>query len=153
MEMPKPSADHQRLHKLAGNWTGTETMHPSPWDPKGGTAEATTRARVDLDGFVVVVDYEQRRGGQRTFAGHGVYTWDAHGKQVVLHWWDTMGQGVEEFCGAWTGDRLTLQSKSPMGHARLTYDYSKAGAMTSRMEMSQDSKTWTAMFDGSYRHG
>ena len=24
------------LERLAGTWRATETLHPSPWDPKGG---------------------------------------------------------------------------------------------------------------------
>ena len=67
MEMPKPTADHKRLEKLAGIWKGTETLFPSPWDPKGGQAEGTTRGRVCLSGFAVVIDYEQSRGGKTTW--------------------------------------------------------------------------------------
>lgn len=150
MEMPKPSADHRRLEILAGTWTGKETMHPSPWDPNGGEAEGTTRGRVALEGFAVVVDYEQSRGGARTFEGHGVYTWDARAKEVVLHWFDSMGQGVEEFRGGWEGDRLQLTSRNAMGFARLSYDFSESGVIGSRMEMSQDGESWSSLFDGSY---
>lgn len=150
MEMPKPTAEHRRLEKLAGIWQGTETMPPSQWDPKGGKADGTTRARVALGGFAVISDYEQMRDGKRTFEGHGVATWDAKANQVVMHWFDVMNQGVEEFRGTWKGEVLTLMSKSPMGHARLTYDFAKAGVLKSSMEMSQDGKTWAKMFDGSY---
>jgi Protein of unknown function (DUF1579) len=150
MEMPKPNAEHKQLERLAGIWQGTETMHPSQWDAKGGKADGTTRSRVALSGFAVLTDYEQSRGGKCTFEGHGVYTWDAHEKQVVLHWFDSMGQGAEQFRGAWQGDVLTLASKSPMGHARLTYDLSKPGVMKSAMETSQDGASWTKLFDGSY---
>ena len=151
MEMPKPTADHKQLEKLAGIWNGKETMHPSPWDPKGGEAEGTTLARLALDGFAVIADYEQSRGGKPTFSGHGVYTWDAAAGQVVLHWFDCMGQGSEEFRGSWDGDRLRLESRNPMGFARMTHDYSRAGTLTSRMEMSPDGETWTPLFDGRYQ--
>ncbi len=151
MEMPKPTAEHKQLEKLAGIWNGKEKMHPSPWDPAGGEAQGTTRGRVALDGFAVIADYEQSRGGKPSFAGHGVYTWDASAKQVVMHWFDSMGQGAEEFRGTWKGDRLELQSKNPMGLARMSYDFSKPGALTSRMEMSQDGKSWTTFFDGTYQ--
>lgn len=150
MEMPKPSADHERLEKLAGTWKGTETMHPSPWDPAGGEALGITRARVALNGFAVIVDYEQSREGKSTFQGHGVYTWDPQAGEVVLHWFDCMGQGTEEFRGAWDGDRLQLESRNPMGFARMSYDFSRAGRLVSRMEMSQDGQGWAALFDGSY---
>jgi hypothetical protein len=151
MEMPKPSADHKRLEKFAGMWKGTEKLHPSPWDQKGGEAQGQSRSRVALGGFAVVTDYEQTRGGQRTFEGHGVYTWDGNAGEVVMHWFDSMGQGREEFRGTWKGDVLTIASRNPMGHARLTYDFSKSGVMLSSMEVSQDGKTWAKFFDGRYQ--
>ena len=151
MEMPKPTADHRKLEKFAGIWKGTETMHPSPWDPKGGEAQGITRARVALDGFAVIGDYEQTRQGKVTYQGHSIYTWDAKAKQVVLHWFDSMGQPVDEFRGAWDGDRIVLQSKNPMGQWRMSYDLSKPGVMTSKMETSADGKAWSAMFDGKYK--
>jgi hypothetical protein len=150
MEMPRPTADHKRLEKLAGIWKGKETLYPSPWDPKGGEAQATTRSRVALSGFAVIGDYEQSRGGQRTFEGHAVFTWDPHQQQVVMHWFDCMGQGKEEFRGTWKGDSLEISSRNPMGYARLTYDLSTPGTMRSSMEVSQDQKTWTRFFEGTY---
>ena len=151
MEMPSLTADHKRLEKFAGIWKGTEKMHPSQWDPKGGEGQATTKSRVALGGYAVVGDYEQRMGGQVTFEGHAVYTWDAKAKQVVLHWFDSMGGGPDVFRGAWNGDVLQLQCQNFMGHWRTTSDLSKPGAMTTRMEMSDDGKTWKPMMDGSYR--
>lgn len=151
MEMPSLTDDHRQLAKLAGIWKGDETMYPSQWDPKGGKAEASTRARVALNGFAVVGDYEQMRDGKRTFEGHGIYTFDARQKQVVLHWFDSMGHGREEFRGGWKGDVLTLTSKTPMGHARLIYDCSTAGMMRSSMEMSPDGSNWSKFFDANYK--
>ena len=45
MEMPTVTDSHKRLHRLAGSWLGQETMHPSPWDPKGGAATARVENR------------------------------------------------------------------------------------------------------------
>jgi hypothetical protein len=151
MDMPKPTQDHKRLEKLAGLWRGTEKMYPSQWDPKGGEAQATTSTRVVCAGFAVVCDYEQTRGGQRTFEGHGVYTWDPKKSQVVMHWFDSMGQGVDEFRGTWQGDKLTMTNQGPMGHMRISYTTAKPGVMTSMMETSQDGKAWSKLFEGTYR--
>ncbi len=151
MHMPKPSADHDRLERLCGDWRGTETMYPSPWDPKGGTAEGHTNSRRGLNGFAVLSDYEQLRGGVRTFEGHGVYTWDAAAGEVVLHWFDGMGQGREEFRGKWDGDHLVLTSRNLQGQVRMHSDFSRAGVLASAMEMSTDGKQWTKLFDGIYR--
>jgi hypothetical protein len=67
MEMPKPTAAHKQLELLAGDWVGEEIMHPSPWATGGGTATARVRNRVGLDGFAVIQDYVQERGGEPTF--------------------------------------------------------------------------------------
>ncbi|MCA8952447.1 MAG: DUF1579 family protein [Planctomycetes bacterium] len=151
MEMPKLTAEHEKLALLAGTWKGTETMHPSQWAPDGMTAEAVTTSRVGLTGFVVITDYEQRVGGQATFVGHGVYTIDPKQGGVLLYWFDSMGGTCEEFRGNWQGDVLTLTSDtSPMGHMRLTYDFSQAGKLASAMDTSPDGQQWSRMFDGVY---
>ena len=150
MEMPQPGEHHARLQVLATTWKGTETMHPSPWDPAGSVSEGVTRGRSALRGLAVVVDYEQIREGQVTFEGHGVYTWDAAAEEVVLHWFGSMGMGREEFRGKWDGDRLALQNQGPMGHMRLTYDFSRAGELASGMQMSPDGESWSSLMDGRY---
>jgi hypothetical protein len=38
-----------------------------------------------------------------------------------------------------------------MGQARLTYDRSTSGMLTTCIEISQDGKPWSNMFDGTYR--
>ena len=151
MEMPKPGDGHRQLERLTGNWEGTETMHPSQWDPKGGTATGTNRVRMTLGGFAAIVDYEQTRDGQVTFSGHGVYTYDAEANEVVLHWFDCMGSPPEIFRGTFDGNRLTVTSRNQMGFARLIYDHSEPDVLSSTMEMSPDGTTWATLFDGTYR--
>ena len=89
--MPKPSAGHERFARMAGNREGEETMHPSDWDPKGGTATGRTRGRVALNGFALIYDYEQERNGAITYSGHGVFTFDPKAELYSLHWFDSMG--------------------------------------------------------------
>lgn len=151
MDMPQPSAGHRQLEKLAGTWQGTETMHPSQWDPKGGTATGTSRVRMALGGFAAIVDYEQARDGHVTFSGHGVYTYDGEANEIVLHWFDCMGSPPEIFRGTFEGERLTVTSRNQMGFARLIYDHSEPGVLVSSMEMSPDGTTWATLFDGTYR--
>jgi len=151
MEMPQPTEHHQRLHGFAGTWRGRETMHPSHWEPGGAEAEGVSVGRVALNGFVVVLDYEQLRGGERVFEGHGVYWWDPEARAVVLTWWDCMGMAPDVFRGRWEGDALTLRAHNSMGHWRSTYALPSEGSLTSRMEVSQDGETWTTLFDGRYR--
>ena len=56
MEMPKPGPQHQNLARLAGQWTGDETMFPSPWSPEQQTRVGYIDARV-LGDFFVISDY------------------------------------------------------------------------------------------------
>ena len=150
MQMPTPNDHHRALARLTGRWRGVETMHPSPWDPKGGKADGETESRVDLGGFAVIADYRQLKDGQVTYTGHGVYTIDPEGHDVVLHWFDAIAGQREEFRGRWDGDVLTIRSRSPSGHARLTYDLSEPDRMRSAMDMSPDGETWNRPFDGVY---
>ena len=77
MDMPKVTEHHQKLQTLVGEWKGEETIHPSPWDPKGRKGTSATKARMDLGGFYLITDYDQfGPDGQQTYKGHGVYGWD-----------------------------------------------------------------------------
>ena len=150
MEMPKPTDEHNVFHKMAGSWTGEETMYPSPWDPAGGKAVARTSSRVGVDGFALIGDYEQERGGNVTFRGHSVVTFDKNAGEYVMYWVDSMGMPGEAFRGRLDGSSLSLVSRNAMGHAKLTYDVSTPERLGCRMETSQDGVIWQPMFDSTY---
>ena len=150
MEMPKPGSPHQKLQRLSGKWIGEEKLHPSPWDPKGGMATARVHNRSSLDGFVVVQDYEQERGGQVNFRGHGVFSYDAVQQCYVMHWWDSMGMPPNEFKGNFVGDVLTFTGQNPQGISRATFDLDQEGTYKFKMEASQDGKQWHTFMEGSY---
>jgi len=151
MEMPKPTAGHRMLEKLAGRWEGEERMHPSQWDPKGGVATGRTASRLSLSGFALIGDYEQERDGAITFAGHSVMTFDPKSERFVLHWFDSMGSPPEVFTGRFEGDTLTVSHGGPGMHARITQTLKGSQEMLTRMEMSQDGANWKTLFDGHYR--
>lgn len=136
---------------LVGHWRGTETVHPSPWDRDGGTACGRADSRLALDGFAVITDYWQERGGCTSFEGHGVMTYDANREAYVLHWFDSLGSPPEVFTGDFEGDVLTLSHGGPPMHARLVYDFTTARVLRSRMEMSTDGEEWTTLFECEYR--
>lgn len=150
MEMPKPTEAHDVFHKLAGSWTGEETMYPSPWDPAGGKAVARMNSRVGVDGFALIGDYEQERGGTVTFRGHSVWSYDKNAGEYVMYWVDSMGMPGEAFRGKLDGSTLTMVSHNPMGHAKLMYDVSTPERIGCRMETSQDGMSWQPMFDSTY---
>lgn len=150
MEMPKPGHGHLKMEKLVGSWEGEETMHPSQWDPKGGTAVGRSTHRMALNGFALLYDYEQERDGVVTFTGHGVMTFDPKGERYTFHWFDCMGSPPEVFVGDFDGDILTLAHGGPGMHARMTYDLSVSRQMRTKMEMSEDGATWNTLFEGRY---
>jgi hypothetical protein len=154
MEMPKPGEAHIRLHKLAGRWTGDETLHPAPWDPAGGPASAAVENRVVLDGFVVVQEYQQTRGGAPNFAGHGMFWWDAAAGEYVMTWVDSVMGVPAEYRGDFEGDVLRLMNALPGGgYARASFDLSAPDRYVFLMEMSPDGSAWAPAIEGSYaRH-
>lgn len=150
MEMPEPTSGHRKLEMLVGRWRGVETMHPSPWDPEGGTATGLNDFRLALNGFALITEYEQERGGVITFRGHGVMTYDPDDARYVLHWFDSMGSPPEVFTGAFEGEVLTIGHGGPGMHARLTYDLTRSGVLGARMELSEDGENWATFFECDY---
>src|SRR5437899_4556531 len=117
MQMPTVQEEHRKLKALSGKWIGEEKLLPSPWDPKGGPATGKIETRVDLDGFFLISDYVQERGGKVCYRGHGVFGWDNSEKCYTMAWFDSMGSP----CGApargrWEGNTLTFEQRTPMGH-------------------------------------
>jgi len=152
MEMPKPQDEHRKLKTLTGSWVGEETIYPSPWDPQGGPAKSKFQARADMDGFFVLADYVEERGGQVAYRGHGVYGYDPQTKAYTMHWFDSMGSGSPAPArGRWEGDRLSFEATSPMGQSRYSYRFESDDRYTFTIESSQDGgKTWNKMMDGRF---
>ncbi len=150
MEMPKPGEKHKKLLMLTGKWEGEETMHPSPWVPEMKKAVGKVDNRVALDGFNVIQDYEQRMGDVVSFRGHGVFSFDQHQGDYVMHWFDNMGTPCNVFRGQFEGDTLTLTTQNPMGHSRAIFELGKPGRYAFKMDFSQDGKQWKTFMEGSY---
>jgi len=150
MDMPTPAAGHKKFERMAGTWEGPETMYPSPWDPKGGTATGRTESRIALGGFALLTDYRQTRNGVETFSGHGVHTFDPKSGVYAMTWVDSMGSPPEHFTGQFSGDVLVLGHGGPSMHVRMRWDYSHPDRILSGMEMSEDGRTWRKLFDGEY---
>ena len=148
MEMPTLGPDHERLKTFVGEWSGVEKMYPTPWLPEGGMRDARISNRLALDGFAVVQDYVQLEGGKPTFRGHAVIMKNPHAPSVQMYWFDSFSPSIFE--GEWRGDAISMVSRSPMGQTRASFDFSREGAYSFRMEMSQDGAMWSPMMDGEY---
>jgi hypothetical protein len=151
MEMPKPNDQHRKLQRLAGNWSGPETMPPGPWGP-GGPATGKYVARVDLDGFFVVQDYVQEVAGKVTYRGHGVVGWDARAETFTWYWVDSMGEVPPAPArGRWSDDSLVFEHEGER-KSRYTYTFPDDRTMTLKIEGSQDGgNTWGTFVEGTYQ--
>ena len=147
--MPMPGPQHENLAKLAGSWSGEETMFPSPWSPEEQQRHGAIEARV-LEGFFVVSDYVQKAGDQVTFRGHGVYSWDPNEEVYVMYWFDSMGGAGGIAKGHLEGNQLTFRNTSPMGHHRYRYTFND-GETVFEMAMSQDGENWQDSMKGVYK--
>jgi len=150
MLMPKTTEAHRRLEKLVGDWVGEETVHPSPFDPKGGPAVGRVSNRLALEGFAVVQDYEQERNGAITFRGHGVFRFDAAEAVYTLHWFDSMGMAPNLFRGSFENEVLSLTCREAEGHSRGIFDFREPGHYSFQMEVSPDGKQWFPSLEGRY---
>lgn len=153
MQMPTLSEAHHLLARLEGNWRGDERLQPSPWDPAGGSAQATIENRVALGGFTVVQDYRQTRHDRADFLGHGVFSWDEARAEYVLHWWDSMGMPPNEFRGPFDSGVFTLICVSPQMRSRAMFDVSQPGRYRFRMDISMDGRSWQNFMEGDYTRG
>ena len=151
MQMPQPGEPHQKLQALAGEWTGTETMHPTPWDPTGGPAEGHYTMRAALGGFGVIQEYRQTRGGQPSYEGHGVLGYDSQEQCYLWHWSDSMGGVPAKVSqGHWQGNTLTFQHAGPMGHVRYVWQFRDDGGIDFSIENSPDEAQWIPFMNGTY---
>ena len=150
MEMPKPTEAHKKLATLVGQWTGQEQMHPSPWDPKGGTATGRSDNRMALDGFALLHDYVQERNGAVSFTGHGVLTFDPQEKCYLMHWWDSMGFPANVFKGGFEGSTLTMTRPEAQGQSRAVWEFQDGKSYRFRMEFSPDGNQWHPFMEGTY---
>ena len=150
MDMPKVTADHEKLHVFAGEWKADETMHPSPMGP-GGKTRGTMKARVAIDGFFVITDYVQEKEGVASYRGHGVYGFDPFTNECTWYWVDSMGMPSIPARGKWAGDTLTFESSHPGGKGRYVYRFEGRDTHHFTIENSFDGgATWSTFMEATY---
>lgn len=150
MDMPRPTEAHQALGRIVGEWSGAERIHPSPWDPQGGDAHGVVSNKVSCDGFAVVQEYEQRRGGATNLRAHGVFTYDPNRDRYLLYWFDSSGmQAMSEFAGTFVDGVMKLETSGDF-RSRATFDFSAEDRYRFLMEVSPDGVNWAPFMDGEY---
>jgi hypothetical protein len=150
--MTEITAHHQKLHVLAGVWSGEEMVYPQGSD-RGGRASSRVEAKIALGGLFVIADYVEERAGAAEYRGHGVYGYDALHKSYSMHWFDSMGSVPSTVTrGKWEGARLVFEHRTHEGYARYTYELDGDGAAYKfRIENSRDCQEWTPFMEGKYR--
>jgi hypothetical protein len=89
MEMPKPSAEAQKLYSMVGTWSATVKTEPGPWG-KGGTDKGSMTVTKAPGGFGVEQNFKAN-GSMGPFTGHGTLWWDKTAQQYKGLWCDSMG--------------------------------------------------------------
>ncbi|GAA5532275.1 DUF1579 domain-containing protein [Deinococcus aluminii] len=118
LEPASLAAHRKRLHRFVGLWAGEETLAPSPW-AAAGTAWGHVTFALDLGGVILTQQYRQERGGQPSFALHGVLTVDPQQGDVLYYAFDSFGfPPLEPARGCWAGDTLVVTKRTPRGEAR-----------------------------------
>ena len=132
MDMPKIGPGHAQLARLTGEWSGDETVAPSPWGA-GGPAHGRFSHRIELDGMALVQDYVEEKDGRTVFRAHGVFMLDPATGDTLWWWFDSLGFPPEPARGLWHGDSLLLEKNTPRGSARYRFDVG-GGAFDFRIE-------------------
>lgn len=148
MENPEPVREHRALEKLAGHFSGPERMHPSYFNESERKGRAVTDARVALDGFAVVQDYEQELEDGTHFAGHGVFRYDMASDTYEMHWFDSTGGPERVFRGGFADNKLVMTARAGEGWQRLSYDFKLEGGYRFRLETSEDGTNWNVALEG-----
>jgi hypothetical protein len=148
---PVPTDEHRRLAAFAGEWRGEEMVYASRW-VEGGEAEAQIFARMDLNGFYLIQDSRQSRGGKESFATHAVFTYDREDRLYKLFWHDSLGYfAPSPASGAWTGNSLVLLRGSLRGNARHVYEVIDDNSYAMKIQYSPDAEGWSDVLTGVYR--
>ncbi|MGE0545849.1 MAG: DUF1579 family protein [Kofleriaceae bacterium] len=150
--MPTVGAEQTRLAELfVGTWKGEEKLYPSEWDPKGGSALGTWTVRAAVDGFCLVVDYDEERDGTVVYRGHGIHGWQDNAQCYFVYWFDNMGvMPAQAIKAKLEGNRYTYQSNDgPTGWTRMTYEWI-GDRFEFRIDKSKDGTAWSPMHEGKY---
>ena len=148
---PSPLPEHHKLAVFAGEWNGEETVHPSRW-VAGGQATSHVVARMDLNGFYLIQDTRQTRGGKESFATHALFTYDREDRTYKLFWHDSLGYyPPSPASGGWAGTSLILVRGSLRGNARHVYEVVDDNTYNMKIQFSPDAEGWSDVLTGVYR--
>ena len=152
METPKPDANHDRLERFCGSWSGTVTVPPNPQLPDGMTTESRAETTRELGGWFVRMNYEQTQPDGNVYTALGVIGYDGEQGNYTLYWFDSEGWNPgTPAIGQWDGDCVVFEQVSSMGHSRMSFDFSRDDGYDFAMDTSQDGQQWSRLMNESFR--
>jgi hypothetical protein len=108
-------------------------------------------ARLSVDGFFLVQDYEEEKDGRVVFRGHGVIGYDTGTKSYLWYWFDSMGTAPSgPSTGKWEGDSLVFLSQEVGRLSRYTYRFEGPSRYSFKIEGSRDGASWMPFIEASY---
>ena len=147
--MPKPTAEHQRLHYFVGEWKADGNMKPSPWGP-GGKFTSTDHNTMLGDFFVVF--QSEGTSPMGAFKEIAIMGYDPKEKVYTYDGYNTMGEH-DLSTGTISGNTWTwLSSEQDMGgkkvRGRFILNEVTPTTYTYAYDMSVDGGAWTNIMEG-----
>jgi hypothetical protein len=151
MEMPEPTAEHERLGAWVGQWAGQGEMKPGPYG-EGGPVSWTETCSWFGGGKFHVVCKSEGTGPMGPMKGLGIVGYSPEKKVFTHYGVDSTGwSGYSE--GKHSDKTWTFQSEETMGgqtfHSRFTLELESPTRMVFTWQMSQDGESWMTMMEGS----
>jgi hypothetical protein len=94
---------------MAGTFESEDQIHPTPWNPQGGTASTRSTGRMELDHSFLIQDTEQHDNGVIVYRTHAVLGWDAYHQLFTKHVFSG-DHGSSWGSGDWDGERLIFDN-------------------------------------------
>lgn len=139
MQAASPGPEHQRLAKMAGDWTFTNTMWMAPGAPPMQST-GTMHAETTMGGRYLVADWNGDFMGQ-PFHGRATSAYNNVAKRYEDTWVDNMGTGIMYSTGSCDAKGVCTYSGDswdPMSGQKMT--------MRSVMSWSGDNSFKTEMY-------
>jgi hypothetical protein len=155
MPAMKPSPEMTKMIKaMAGNWTTSETMQPSPMGP-GGSGHGTARMWAGPGGMSLLQSYHSS-GPMGSFSGAGTNWWDPTANAYRGVWCDNMTPTGCDASGSakWEGDKLVGTVEGEFNGqkmlTRMTYSDFKPDSFVMTMESGPDASKLQKMMTITY---
>jgi hypothetical protein len=142
---PKPAPELDQLKVLETTWRCEGKQPAGPMGPEQ-TYKSTFKAKKDVDGFWLALDYSQKKSKTHPLAisAKAFVGYDPAVKKYVTTGVDNMGGWISETSPGWEGDKLTFTGDGQMCGQKISFreTYTKKGdkamTWTGEMKMGKD---------------